>query len=62
MGQAKARAAQREIEDAHRAELKAAWEARTHCGAGNTGDPYCDVSCQRERGHEGPHRVEWSDE
>jgi hypothetical protein len=32
------------------------WEM---CGEGATGDPYCDVECQRERGHTGPHRHEW---
>lgn len=38
---------------------RAAWEARTHCSEGATGDPFCDVECQRERGHDGPHRYEW---
>jgi hypothetical protein len=32
------------------------------CGEGATGDPFCDVECQRLRGHAGPHRFEWGSE
>lgn len=35
------------------------WE---FCGEGATGDPFCDVECQRERGHTGKHRHEWGDD
>lgn len=35
------------------------WEV---CGVGATGDPFCDVECIRERGHDGWHRAEWGDE